>query len=113
MQDEQRQQWGSAYNDHGLVFAQADGNPIHRERVTKRFGKLVVSSHLRHARLHDLRHARASLLLASGTDIAPVSKLMGADTYSRLLDGVGRKAAEAADALVPRASRAQSVHSDA
>ena len=32
-----------------------------------------------------------------------------ADTYSPLLAGVGRKAADAADALIPRASRDQSV----
>ncbi len=47
--------------------------------------------------------------MASGTDIAVVSKMLGhssiaitADTYSHLLEGVGRKAADAADALVPR-----------
>ena len=67
-----------------------------------------------------LRHARASLLLASGTDISLVSKMLGhssiavtVDTYSHLLDGVGRRAAEAADALVPRTSRAHSVHTPA
>lgn len=117
-QDRHRSEWGSAYADHDLVFAQEDGNPIHPERLTKRFETLVKSSGLRHTRLHDLRHARASLLLASGTDIALVSKLLGhssvaitADTYSHLLDGVGRRAADAADALVPRKPRAHSVHS--
>ena len=60
-------------------------------------------------RLHDLRHGRASLLLASGTDIALVSKLLGrssigitVDTYSHLPEGVGKEAAERATALVPR-----------
>jgi integrase len=119
-QDEARTSWGSAYADHGLVFAQEDGNPIHPERLTKRFGALVTTSGLRRTRLHDLRHARASLLLASGTDLALVSKMLGhssvavtADTYSHLLEGVGRKAADAADALVPRRPRAHSVHTPA
>jgi site-specific recombinase XerD len=47
--------------------------------------------------------------LASGTDIAVVSKLLGhssigitVDTYSHLLEGVGRAAAERAYALIPR-----------
>jgi integrase len=47
-------------------------------------------------RLHDLRHGRASLMLAVGIDIALVSKMLGhssitvtADTYSHLLEGVG------------------------
>ncbi|WP_224748008.1 site-specific integrase [Nocardioides cavernae] len=119
-QDEVRSSWGSAYADHDLVFALDDGNPIHPERLTKRFGMLVGTSGLRHARLHDLRHARASLLLASGTDLALVSKMLRhssvavtADTYSHLLEGVGRKAADAANALVPRRARAHSVHSSA
>ena len=80
---------GSAYRDHDLVFAQDNGDPIHPERITKRFGQLVKTSGLRHVRLHDLRHGRASMLLASGIDIALVSKMLGhssitltADTYS-------------------------------
>jgi integrase len=75
----------------------------------------VKTSGLRQVRLHDLRHGRASLLLAGGTDIALVSKMLGhssitltADTYSHLLEGVGRRAAEAADALIPRSVRDQS-----
>ncbi len=56
------------------------------------------------------------MLLASGSDITVVSKLMGhsshsftADTYAHLLSGVGKRAAEAADALIPRKPREQSV----
>ena len=58
---------------------------------------------------------RASLMPAAGVDIGVVSTMLGhssitltADTYSHLLEGVGRQAAEAADALVPR-RRDQSV----
>ncbi len=56
-----------------------------------------------------MRHGSASLQLAAGIPIAVVSKRLGhssiaitSDTYSHLLDGVGRQAAEAAAALVPR-----------
>jgi integrase len=111
-QDLEREAWGSAYSDHGLVFAREDGTPIPPERVSKRFKKLLREHGLRDIRPHDLRHGRASLLLASGTDIALVSKLMGhssisltSDTYSHLLEGVGRAAAERASALVPRKRR--------
>lgn len=75
----------------------------------KPFGDLVRTASVRPVRLHDLRHGRASLLLAAGVDLAVVSKMLGhssititADTYAHLLDGVGRQAAEAADAVVPR-----------
>ena len=71
-QDAARAEWGSAYADHGLVFATPGGDPHRPDRVTKRFEQLVKSSGLRPTRLHDLRHARASLLLASGTDLAGV-----------------------------------------
>ena len=107
-QDAERAAWGEAYADHGLVFAREDGDPIAPELVTKTFGRLVEESGLRPVRLHDLRHGRASLMLAAGVPIAVVSKMLGhssititSDTYSHLLEGVGRSAAEAADALVP------------
>jgi hypothetical protein len=115
-QDDQKREASVTYRDHGLVFAQPIGDPIHPERITKRFIELVNASGLRRVRLHDLRHGRASMLLASGTDIALVSKMLGhssitltADTYSHLLAGVGRKAADAADALIVRKPREQSV----
>lgn len=107
-QEAERAAWGAAYADHGLVFAREDGNPLAPDQVTKVFGRLVKEAGLRHARIHDLRHGRASMLLASGADLAVVSKMLGhstytltADTYSHLLEGVGRRASDAADALLP------------
>ena len=57
------------------------------------------------------RHGHASMLLAAGVDIAIVSKRLRhssisitSDTYSHLLEGVGRRAAEAASALLPARS---------
>jgi hypothetical protein len=82
--------------------------PIPPESATTAFGRLVNEAGLRPVRLHDLRHGRASLMLAAGVPIAVVSKMLGhssititSDTYSHLLEGVGRAAADAADALVP------------
>lgn len=119
-QQTERDDWGVAYVDHGLVFAREDGNPLALDAVTKRFRALVAETGLRPVRLHDLRHGAASLRLASGTDIAIVSKVLGhssvsitSDTYSHLLAGVGKAAAEKAAALVPRNRRDQSVTSNA
>ncbi len=112
----ERVDWGEAYSDHGLVFAREDGTPISPERVTKRFAELVKECGLRRVRLHDLRHGQASLMLAAGVPLAVVSKRLGhssiamtSDTYSHLLEGVGRDASERAMALVPRGRRDQSV----
>ncbi len=113
-QDEHRARWGVSYADHGLVFAQPTGMPLQPDRVTKRFRELAVAAGLRPIRLHDLRHGQASLMLAAGVDLAIVSKRLGhsslsltADTYSHLLGGVGRAAADAAANLVPRRPRYQ------
>ena len=107
---------GQQRADHGLVFAHEDGGPLRPESVTKRFGQLVREAGLRPVRLHDLRHGAASLMLAAGVPLAVVSKRLGhssigitSDTYSHLLEGVGRDAAERAAALVPRRPRDQSV----
>jgi len=114
-QDTERDLWGEAYADHGLVFTREDGDPLAPETVTKRFGEIIRDAGLRPIRLHDLRHGRASLLLAAGVPLAVVSKVLGhssititSDTYSHLLEGVGRDAAEAADALVPKRRDCQS-----
>jgi integrase len=39
-QDAQRDRWGDAYRDHGLVFARDDGTPLYGDEATKRFGQL-------------------------------------------------------------------------
>ncbi len=113
-QDLERAAWGDEYAAHGLVFAREDGQPVPPEVVTKTFTELTAAAGLRRVRLHDLRHGAASLRLAAGVDIAVVSKQLGhsaialtVDTYSHLLDGVGRQAAERAMALVPRTRRSQ------
>lgn len=109
----ERDAWGAAWHDTGLVFTREDGAALIPEYVTRHFQRLSREAGLRVVRLHDLRHGQASLALAAGVPLAVVSKRLGhssyhltADTYSHLLHGVGRQAAEAAAALVPRASLA-------
>lgn len=119
----ERERWGEAYADHGLVFAHEDGNPLYPGWVTDHFQWLTERIRvpadwsnpmgdqvpLRRVRLHDLRHGQASLMLAAGVDMNIISKRLGhsrssftADTYAHMLDGVGRDAAEKAAALIPR-----------
>jgi integrase len=108
-QDAERTSWGAAYNDHGLVFAREDGAPLDPGQLTKRFGQLAKEAGLPRARLHDLRHASASLMIQAGVPLALVSKRLGhssisitSDVYGHLLEGAGREAAERAAALIPR-----------
>ncbi len=129
-QDAEREQWGDAYRDHGLVFTRPGGDPLVPGDVSELFHHLIEAvrfdedAHLPDAerrrlvrvRLHDLRHGHASLMLAARVPMEIVSKRLGhsslaitADTYSHLLKNVGRGAAEQAAALVPRKQRDQSV----
>jgi integrase len=110
-QDAERATWGAAYNDHGLVFAREDGSPLDPGQLTKRFVQLAADAGLPRARLHDLRHASASLMIQAGVPLALVSKRLGhssisitSDIYGHMLEGAGREAAERAAALVPRKS---------
>jgi integrase len=111
-QDAERAEWLVAYEDFDLVFCQQNGRPYDPSAVTKTFSALAAAAGLRHIRLHDLRHGAASLMLAAGIPIEIVSKRLGhssigitMDTYSHMLEGVGRRAAEAAMGLVPRAPK--------
>jgi Phage integrase family len=113
----ERSAWGTGYVDQGLVFTRENGEHLHPEFVTRHFQVLTRAAGLRDVRLHDLRHGQASLMLAAGVSMAVVSKRLGhssiaitSDTYSHLLEGVGRDAAERASALVPRGLHASRTH---
>ena len=67
---------------------------------------------LPHIRLHDLSQGAATPALAGGANLKVVSEMLGhasititADTHTSVLPQIARAAAEAAVALVPRASR--------
>ena len=111
-QDEERANWGAAYRDYDLVFCREDGSPYDPNKISKVFKELAIKAGLRPVRLHDLRHGCASLMLAAGVPIEVVSKHHGhsgidvtVNIYGHLLAGVGRRAAENAMGLVPRAPK--------
>lgn len=101
-QDAERDAWGDAYEDFGLVFCQQNGRPFDPSKVTKTFSALAKAAGLPKARLHDLRHQAATRQLANGVPIAVVSKRLGhssiditVDTYGHQDEQADRAAAEA------------------
>jgi integrase len=112
-QASERLAWGEAYQPGGYVFTHEVGRPLHPDLVTK----VVKRTMLRYglpatAKLHDLRHFRASALISSGAEIAQVSKALGhknisvtADLYGNLFDAAQAKLAEQAAGVVPRQGR--------
>lgn len=85
-QDEERQAAGPAWADSGgLVFTTKWGEPLYPDTVTALMKKLItahnksaaaLSQALPHARLHDLRHLHATLLLA-GVPVHVVAARLG------------------------------------
>ncbi len=119
-QSQERLRLGDAWEGTpGRVFTTPSGADLRPSYVTWLFRHLIDQVRvpdgaggpevgLRRVRLHDLRHGAASLMLASGADLAVVSKRLGhsqlgvtADLYSHLIAGLGRRTADAAESLVP------------
>ena len=107
-QHQERQTWEDAYADSGRVFTYEDGRELRPGYVSKLFESMVTKAGLPRMRLHDLRHLHASLMLASGQDLAIVSKSMGhsnsqitRDLYAHMVGDAARNAVEGAASLLP------------
>ncbi len=104
---EERLLAGSAYQDRDLVFASALGTPIEPGTIARTWARVLRAADVGHVRWHDLRHAHATLMLASGVHPKVVSERLGhasvaitLDTYSHVLPGLQAAAAEALDAVL-------------
>lgn len=93
--------------DLNLVFSGVTGDPLHPERMTRTFERLVKASGLPRIRLHDLRHTAASIMLGAGVPAKVASERLGhanisitLDTYSHVLPGLQEDAAEKLAAAV-------------
>ncbi|MEW2081025.1 tyrosine-type recombinase/integrase [Streptomyces sp. NPDC005283] len=60
-----------------MAFTHENGEPIHPDRVSRRFKRLVELSGLPPVRLHDALHISASLSLLAGNDIKVVQEKLG------------------------------------
>jgi integrase len=100
---------GDHYQDHGFVFADEWGRPLH----TKEFIRSVFKVALGRAslpgtiRLYDLRHTCATLLLKDGEHIKVVSERLGhsnvritLEIYVHVLPGMQRDAAHRMENLL-------------
>jgi len=101
---ERRLSAGPVWNDQDFVFTQANGRPLHPDKVSNEFHRIVEGSKLPHLTLHGLRHAHATLMLAKGVHPKVVSERLGhsnvsitLDVYSHLLPGLQEAAAQAVD----------------
>ena len=87
-----------------LVFSHPDGRPIRPDSVTRAFHAIAESVELRRVRLHDLRHAHATILPQQGVHPKIVQERLGhssvfttLDIYSHVLPGLQEAAARKFD----------------
>ncbi len=76
-EDENREQFGKAYQYNPYVFKWPNGQPISPDYVSKHFRLLLKKHGLPTIRFHELRHSCASLLLNSGCTLKDVQEWMG------------------------------------
>jgi len=87
-----------------LVFSQPDGKPLRPNTVSRALQEIARSIGLRGVRLHDLRHAHATVLLQQGVHPKIVQERLGhssvattLDIYSHVLPGLQEAAARRFD----------------
>ena len=73
----QRLQCGDQWQELNYIFAQWNGKPIHPDSLTAWFKQFINKNQLPDVSIHSLRHTNASLLIANGVKIPPVSKRLG------------------------------------
>jgi integrase len=115
-QGEEAEAAAEAGQSEGHVFTMEDGRALDPAYVTRLFQKLRKGpgEELPPLSFHGLRHCAASLMLASGADIAVVSKLLGhasisitADVYGHLIGTVASDAVNGAANLIARTMHTQ------
>jgi integrase len=100
---------GGFYQDDGYVFTPAAGGHYNPNSIYKAFARSAKSAGLELTKLHAARHSYASCLIASGADVATVSKLLGHSeitttlrTYAHAVEGAGRDAVRGIDEQLAR-----------
>lgn len=90
VQRAQQQEWRQAPSWRGnpwaLVFTTSAGTPLAARNVLRAFQQCCVAAGVPVIRFHDLRHATATFLLASGVDLKLVSTVLGHSQISITAD---------------------------
>jgi integrase len=101
-QIEEKRVLGDEWQEHGLVFPSSVGTPMEPRNLNHHFTRVLEQAGLpTNTRLHDLRHACASFLIAQGVSPKIVQEILGhtkisttMDIYAHVLPETHREALE-------------------
>jgi len=100
-QQEEREQAGDRWQEHGLVFTTRHGTPIEPRNAVRSFKRILKRAGLPDQRFYDLRHTCASLLLAQRVHPRVVMEILGhsqisltMNTYSHVIPQLQEEAAQ-------------------
>ena len=100
-QELDRKRAGEFWEEWGLVFTTAYGTPLSPRNDYRDFRQHADAAGLRRARLHDLRHTAASLMLAAGVNPRVVMEILGhsqisvtMNTYTHVSTATARDAVD-------------------
>ena len=107
-QGRERSLAGTTWEDRGLVFPNAHGEPMDYTNLNARgFKPLLRRAGLPPIRFHNLMHTCATLLLSKGVHPKVVADVLGyasvtitLDTHSHVIPGLGDAAAGAMDDIL-------------
>jgi integrase len=109
-QSEELLRIGVRLSDDTFVVAQADGTALRPDSITKHWFQNLEGTSLPRLRFHDLRHAHATHMLASGVHPKVASERLGhskigitLDLYSHVIPGMQEDAAARVDAALQAA----------
>ena len=95
-------------NDLGLVFCTKHNQPYDRSTLREKADAVIKAANLKYFRLHDTRHSNATWLLASGINLAYVSKHLGhsgvaitGDTYYHVQPKEHERSMKLMDSMFP------------
>ena len=88
-QDANRKDFGSDFQENGLVFTDEIGTRITPQALYRAFKLVVTELNMKDVRFHDLRHSYAVVSLKSGDDVKTVQENLGHATASFTLDTYG------------------------
>jgi integrase len=100
VQELERMVAAGAYAQHGFVFATPLGGPVSPEADWSEWKAVLKAADVDDARVHDGRHTAGTLLLAQGTEIRVVQKILGhssvkvTEGYAHVVDKLAREATE-------------------